>query len=282
MQDLQGGGLWKFILRFWPLREEKKLEESNELLLNGKTNLVNLKYVNDNLLKNSFYVTKDDYIDYENENYDEPILLFFTGMGKTKKIIHKFFENLLLCKSFHLYHEIYSLDQMSIFSLNECVQEAIHLYEYVRKKYPYRNILLVGHSLGSGIVAQILNHLSHHEKDPFLLGALLLNTAPNITFAIKPFHILEGIVKIIAKLFLINILDTEKALKVTKYPVKIIHTRGDKMFLLKIVEPLQNITSVFTKKNPIFEIKDGSHGNLTDISNEENVCKEINIFLKQI
>ena len=279
-EELQGGGLWSFILKFWPLKEQKFLEENNQLHLNGYTNMIFLKN-----LRNSFFVTLNKNVmdsEYFEEDDDLPILIFFTGMGKTIKIIHKLFENLLFCDNFAFFQEIYSLNQMNIQCLNECVKEAIQLYEYVRKKYPSKNILLVGHSLGSGVVSQILKYLSKKEKDHHLLGALLLNTAPNITFAIKPYYFLRGIVKFIANLFLVNILDTEKALKETKYPVKIIHTRGDKMFLLKIAETLRNITSKFTKRTPFFDVQEGSHGNFVDISNEENICKELNVFVKQI
>jgi len=197
--ELQEGGLWNLILSFWPLKEQRDLEKQNQLELNGHTKLVKLNEI-ETKLKNSFYVTIDMnmpvYKEFLLDSYmdDVPILLFFTGMGKTIKIIHKLFENLIFCKDARIYHEIYTLNQMNIFCLNECVQEAIELYEYVRKKYPYRPILLVGHSLGSGIVAQILKYLSHKKRDPFLMGALLLNTAPNITFAVKPLFLLRGII----------------------------------------------------------------------------------------
>jgi hypothetical protein len=42
-EELQGGGLWSFILKFWPLKEQKFLEENNQLHLNGYTNMIFLK-----------------------------------------------------------------------------------------------------------------------------------------------------------------------------------------------------------------------------------------------
>lgn len=278
--ELQGGStLWKIILSFWPLKEERDLLQNNMLDIKC-TELINIP---EKQLHNCFFVTLLKNCALKKYASDTPILIFFTGMGKTKKIIHKLFENLLLCENFPCYSEIYTLNQMNISCLQSCVQESIQLYNYVKTKYPYKKILFVGHSLGSGIAAQVIQSISLNSQINFnVLGALLLNTAPDITLAIKPFTFLKNILKTISKIFLVNILDTRTALQKTKYPIKIVHTRGDKMYLLKLIEPLQNIVSEFTMSKPFFKITEGDHGEIVKISKENLICNEINIFLQEL
>lgn len=273
MNDLEGGFIWKNILYWWP-RHEIKLSNMDE------TSLAELEY-EDLKLKNSFKVFHNSNIN-KKSRLKLPILIFFTGLGNTKLLTRIHFNNLLTtnakAKAFHPI--IFSLDHMKIEKINDTVIEACELYDHVCKNYPDYPKVIIGHSLGAGIAAQVASYASLRDTYAPPAGLLLLSASPNITFALKPFEILKDTLAKISKMFLGNILDTEAALKYVNCQVKIIHTQKDMMFYLKAVEPLAKIKSIVTKKFPNFVTKEGNHGEL--MSDDEKLFQEIKNFLFEI
>lgn len=271
--ELEGGFLWNQILQWWPLHEEKKQlklgippKSSSTIQLTGS-------------IKHCFYQTTNT-INKNNNNY-LPILIFFTGLGKTKLLTEILFDKLLSLNNQKFCNEIYGMDHMNISNLNEAVNEAIQLYKYCQATHTNRRILLIGHSLGSGIAAQVASHVALYEstiQQP--LGLLLLSTSPDLSSIIRPIYFFKRLVQTISKLFLGNILDTDTALQYIQCPVKIIHTKDDAMFFIKIVKPLSLIVSEFTGKTPKFLERPGNHGEL--INNVEQLYEEIKTFLLEI
>jgi len=269
--DLTGGSLlWKTILNFWPLQEEKDLikagiPEMNDLKLDSILNLKNcfsFELINSNL------------------NNEHPILIIYCGMGKTLLPLKVFIYDLLktLKNENKTFPIIYSIDHMKFSDLNELSDESYKLYNHVNNLYPNHKKLIIGHSLGSGIAAQVSKKLSLENKTNTLSGLLLLSTSPNLTVVLRPINFLKSIIESIAIFLLGNILDTQEALKKINTNVKIIHTVQDKMFLIQCIRPLKNIVSNFTQKTPIFEEREGNHGH---IISDVNVLKtDILNFIK--
>ena len=266
--DLEGGFVWKNILRQWPANEEM------EILKKGAPDME--ETVIEDINQNSFHVFLRFYASIGNvySNTNLPILIFFTGMGKTKYLTQILFHTLLLYNiPFVFYPDIYSINHMKMKSLVETVEQANILYKYVDAQFPQNPKLLVGHSLGSGIAAQVA---LHNNQNSNLMGVLLLSTSPNITLAIKPLEFLEKFIRFFSKLFLGNILDTEAALKQISVPVKVIHTKDDKMFYVKVIYRMME--ELIKKQNIDFEIREGTHGEL--IGNSKQLFYDIKDFIK--
>jgi hypothetical protein len=275
--DLEGGYLWKNVLYWWPLNDLKKQQALGIPEMN-ETSVSDLGFENPKL-KHSFKVFHNNTIRNRGKH---PILIFFTGLGKTKLLTRIHLHHILTKneKEQLMYPSIFTLDHMSIDKIEDTVIQACELYDYVCKKHPDNPKLLLGHSLGAGVAAQVASYASLRDIHAPPAGLMLLSASPNITFALKPLEILKETIKNISKMFLGNILDTEAALKYVNCPVKIIHTQNDMMFYLKAVEPLSKIKSIVTKKYPNFVTQEGNHGEL--MSNDKKLFQEIKDFIFEI
>lgn len=269
--ELTGGTiLWKTILNFWPLQEEQ------DLIKNGIPSIDDLEI---NKIKNLEHCYS---LQIQNSNTAslKPILIIYCGMGKTLLPLKVFIYNLL--NFFNLRNEtfpiIFTIDHMQISDLNLLFNQSYELYSHVDTLYPTQKKYIVGHSLGSGIAAQVGKKLSIEKKSQNLGGLLLLSTSPNLTLVLRPFYFLKSVIESIATFFLGNILDTQDALKNINTKVKIIHTVQDKMFLIECIRPLKQILSKFTNKYPEFEEREGSHGHV--ISDINKLGNDILHFIK--
>lgn len=269
--DLIGGSiLWKTIIKFWPLQEEQ------DLIKSGIPDMKDLKFISLLNLNNCYS------LELQNSNLKslQPILIIYCGMGKTLLPLKVFIYDLL--KSLQVNNKtfpvIFTIDHMKFDDIQELTNESYKLYNHVNIFYPNHKKVIIGHSLGSGIAAQISKKLSIEKNANNLAGLLLLSTSPNLTLVLRPFHFLKSVIESIATFLLGNILDTKDALKHINTKVKIIHTVQDKMFLIECIRPLKNIVSNFTKTPPIFEEREGSHGYI--ISDVNLLAKDILNFIK--
>ena len=270
MELIGGSILWKTIIGFWPLQEEQ------DLIKAGIPDMKELQFKSLPNLNNCYS------LEIQNSNLKslKPILIIYCGMGKTLLPLKVFIYNLLksLQESSQTFPIIFTIDHMKFNDIQLLSDESFKLYNYVNTYYPNHKKVILGHSLGSGIAAQVSKKLSVENNANNLAGLLLLSTSPNLTIVLRPFQFLKSVIESIATFLLGNILDTQDALKQINTKVKIIHTVQDKMFLIECIRPLQNIVSSFTKKPPIFEEREGSHGYI--ISDVNLLAKDILNFIK--
>lgn len=178
--------------------------------------------------KFSFSLTKTN----ENMNTKKPILFYFGGLG-VSDIQHRLqlflnYDNALHC----INPVVFSIHMEAIHDLNKMINIGYDLYLHARREYPEYSFAFVGHSLGSGIAAQVVKTIFEKENNPPIYKLILISSYPNLS-AIYEHSSLKSLIKYLFQ----NILDNEEALKIIlkidpNFSKKIIMLQGknDKIF----------------------------------------------------
>jgi hypothetical protein len=244
--DLIGGSvLWKAILYFWPIQEEKELIKEN------RPEIQTVLCHKIPSLKHGFF------IENTSTTTEKPILIVYCGMGKTLIPLKLYLNDMANELKGDIHPRLFSVDHMVIDDIPKLVDESTALYDYVDKEYPNHSKLIIGHSLGSGIAAQVAKQKSNTKN---LKGVLLVSGGSNLTLSVRPLSFLKKAVEMVAKYLLGTILDTKEALEHILVPVKIIHTQNDNIFSIKHIRPLKDIQCKQTQMYPMYEERPGKHG----------------------
>jgi hypothetical protein len=154
--------------------------------------------------KFSFSLTKNN----AELNKQKPILFYFGGLG-VSDIQHRLqlflnYENALQC----INPVVFSIHMEAIHDLNKMINIGYDLYVNARKEYPEYTFAFVGHSLGSGIAAHVVQTIYEKENNPPIFKLILISSYPNLS-AIYEHSSLKPLIKYLFR----NILDNDNALK---------------------------------------------------------------------